>query len=127
MRKYFGVARENVSTGMKRFLVQRCGTNSVDLPPLSQLNGASQVLISRVAADRREPTPRQPFGNELQINAIGAAEPEFRIGRIVDGVDRQLRIDYATGLTQASSIADDQRPTAIVQFGVAKALHDDLR
>jgi hypothetical protein len=116
-----------VPSGVQRFLVQRCGTNCVDLPGLSQLYGASQVLVGCVAADRRELTPRQPFGNEFQVDTIGDAERKFRVGGIVDRVNLQLGIDNAPGLTQATRIANDQRATTIVKVGVTKAFYNDLR
>ena len=75
------MTREDMTTRMKSFLIQRGRANGIDFSPISQINSADNKLVGCVTANRRQFAPRQilraSFGDRIrELEASGTKLPE---------------------------------------------------
>ena len=70
--QHFGVSGERVPPCPQRLLVERGGAERVDLARFDHRHSPFDEAEGRISGNRRKLAPRQPFGDEPEIDAIDA-------------------------------------------------------
>ena len=94
MREHLGVAGEDVSGGMQRFLVQRSGADRLDVAGHCQFGGHADVFVGGVACHSRQFAPGQVLGKQPQIDDVDPPGV-LGVGDPFDGNDLRLQAENA--------------------------------